>query len=223
MWGAIVGVFGKVSAEGNRRLWRCSGGLFRRQWTPTGDEYRREFFFDKDIGKLEEGELGCSIEDGKAIMAEIQRVIVQREIDLYLEFSRTCLDCRSHRQIKDHRVRKIETVFGSVEVDSPRYRICQKCSPNTYFSFAPVSEIVPDRAMPELMRLTAKLGALLPYRQAADVLATFVPGQSIKRFTTLRNRTLKVGKAIQGADFDRWWREFREQDLHASQKTSQQG
>lgn len=184
---------------------------------PTGDKYRGEFSFDKDIGRSQDGELGCSLKDGKTIMAEIQRIVVQREIDLYLEFRRVCLDCHSRRQIKDRRTRKIETVFGIIEIESPRYRICQKCHPYTDFTSTPVSEIIPNRATPELMRLSAKLGALMPYRQAAEVLSTFLPDQTAKRFTTLRNRTLKVGKAIQNADFDRWWHELREKKHHEPQ------
>ncbi|MEM9879345.1 MAG: ISKra4 family transposase [Pseudomonadota bacterium] len=184
---------------------------------PTGDNYRGEFSFGKDIGRLQDGEVGCSLEDGKTIMAEIQRIVVQREIDLYLEFRRICQDCHSRRWVKDRRTRKIETVFGIVEVQSPRYRICQKCHPYTDFTSTPVSEIVPNRATPELMRLSAKLGALMPYRQAADVLSTFLPDQTGKRFTTLRNRTLKVGQSIQDADFDRWWHELREKKHHEPQ------
>ncbi|MER9629210.1 hypothetical protein [Mesorhizobium sp. M0296] len=40
-------------------------------------------------------------------------------------------------------------------------------------AFAPLKEICPDRATPELMELTARLGSMLPYRQAAKVLADF--------------------------------------------------
>lgn len=34
---------------------------------PTGDEYSREFLIDKDLDGLADGNVGCSIDDGKAI------------------------------------------------------------------------------------------------------------------------------------------------------------
>ncbi|MER9677124.1 hypothetical protein [Mesorhizobium sp. M0208] len=42
-------------------------------------------------------------------------------------------------------------------------------------AFAPLKEICPDRATSELMELTARLGSMMPYRQAASVLAEFLP------------------------------------------------
>lgn len=47
------------------------------------------------------------------------------------------------------------------------------------------------------MALNAKLGALMPFRAAADVLAEFPRGQSPKRFTTLRHRALSLGKRLE--------------------------
>jgi hypothetical protein len=40
---------------------------------PTGREYRREFHFEKNLDGLWDGRIGCSVEDGKVIMAEIQK------------------------------------------------------------------------------------------------------------------------------------------------------
>lgn len=51
------------------------------------------------------------------------------------------------------------------------------------------------------------MGAQFSYREAAGVLATFLPGQSTKRFTTLRHRTLSVGKRIETAQRHQYWSE----------------
>lgn len=42
---------------------------------PIGDGYRKEFMIEKDLDGLADGKLGCSIEDGKAIMKEVQRAL----------------------------------------------------------------------------------------------------------------------------------------------------
>ena len=69
--------------------------------------------------------------------------------------------------------------------------------PGVDFTITPVSELCPDRATAELMTLTAKLGSLLSYRAAAEVLANFLPRQAPTRHTALRHRTLAVGKRLE--------------------------
>ena len=51
---------------------------------PTGDEYSIEFLIDKDLDGLADGNVGCSIDDGKAIMKQIQKIVVERELDLWI-------------------------------------------------------------------------------------------------------------------------------------------
>jgi len=63
-------------------------------------------------------------------------------------------------------------------------------------AFAPLKEIYPDRATPELMELTARLGSLIPYRQAVSVLAEFLPIEPIETHATVRKRTIKVGERL---------------------------
>jgi hypothetical protein len=55
--------------------------------------------------------------------------------------------------------------------------------------FTVLKEICPDRATPELMELTARLGSMLPYRQAASVLAEFLPIEPTETHATVRKRT----------------------------------
>jgi hypothetical protein len=52
-------------------------------------------------------------------------------------------------------MRKICTVFGTVEVKNPRWMLCQRCLPHISMPFTVLGEICPDRATPELMKLTA--------------------------------------------------------------------
>ena len=175
---------------------------------PTGEEYRQEFLFEKDLDGLTDGRVGCSIEDGKEIMAQIQKAIVQRELDLWVGYRRVCQCCGGQLPIKDYQKRSILTVFGAVPVKCPRLMICQNCTPRACFTFSPAADLCPDRATPDLMELSAKLGAKLPYREASDILSTFLPDQISRKFTTLRHRTLSVGKRIEDAERSRRSREF---------------
>lgn len=70
------------------------------------------------------------------------------------------------------------------------------CFPGIDFTITLVAELCPNRATPELMTFNAKLGVLLPYRTAPEVLAELLPGQSLERHMTLRHRTLANRKRL---------------------------
>jgi hypothetical protein len=63
--------------------------------------------------------------------------------------------------------------------------------------FTVLGEICPDRATPELMELTARLGSMLPYRKAAEVLAEFLPVEPTEGHQTVRKRTLTLGARLE--------------------------
>lgn len=86
---------------------------------PTGGEYSREFLIDKDLDGLADGNVGRSIDDGKAIMKQIQKIVVERELDLWTRYCRACPSCDDLLPIKDYQSRKLLTVHGTVSVKFP--------------------------------------------------------------------------------------------------------
>lgn len=60
---------------------------------PIGDDYRKEFMIEKDLDGLADGTLGCSIEDSKSIMTEVQKIIIERQLDLWVRYCRACPTC----------------------------------------------------------------------------------------------------------------------------------
>jgi hypothetical protein len=135
---------------------------------PTGDAYKKEFQFEKDLDQLSGGHVGCSVEQGKMIMAEIQKIVVEREMAHWVAGSRISHYCAALLPIKDYQTRSILSVYGAVRVRYPRLVVCQKCNPFNTSAFSPLASICPNRATPELLELLAKLGATMPYRQASD-------------------------------------------------------
>jgi hypothetical protein len=101
---------------------------------------------DKDLERLSAGEIGFSVEDGKAIMAHLQQVVVNQQ-------------CEGFRRIKDYSRRKIRTVFGRVEVRNPRIMNCRRCLPHFCDARTVLRDICPDQATPELMERSARLGS----------------------------------------------------------------
>ena len=122
-----------------------------------GSAHRPELTIDKDMKRLLAGEIGFSVEDGKAIMAHLQQVVVNQQCEAYVLTSRFCTDCEGFRRIKDYSKRKIRTVFGCVEVRNPRIMDCQRCLPLFCDAWTVLRDICPDQAPPELMERSARL------------------------------------------------------------------
>jgi hypothetical protein len=180
------------------------------RWTITiegtdefGAAHRSEIALEKDLNSLTAGAVGFSIEDGKAIMAHLQQAVVKQQCEAYVLARRFCVDCERFRRIKDYSTRKIRTVFGCVEVRNPRILNCRRCTPHFCDASAILRDICPDQATPELMELSARLGSLMPYRKAADVLAEFLPVKTTESFVTVRHRTLNIGKRLDEKARDR--------------------
>ncbi|MER8603346.1 hypothetical protein NKH48_06090 [Mesorhizobium sp. M1233] len=54
--------------------------------------------------------------------------------------------------------------------------------------------------------LTARLGSMLPYRQAAKVLADFLPTEPTETHATVRKRTTRIGKRLDDQVMQETWR-----------------
>jgi len=183
------------------------------EWTITiegrnefGDICRKEVRIDKSWERLFDGDIGLSIDEGKKIMAALQSAAVNHEAETYAHFRRVCSDCHTLRPVKDYTTRRIRTVFGTVEVGNPRWMLCRDCHPGMVVAFAPPKEICPDRATPELMELTARLGSMMPYRQAARVLAEFLPVEPTETHATVRKRTIRIGERLDEQIAQETWR-----------------
>jgi hypothetical protein len=92
----------------------------------------------------------------------------------------------------------MRTVFGKVEVPSPRLWACscagKQGEPRR--SVSPLCKAVPQRGTPELEYLQAKWAAHLPYRQATELLREVLPLDKAISLGSTRRRILAVGNAL---------------------------
>ena len=65
--------------------------------------------------------------DAKALLAAIQRHLVEAEVADYCRERRCCPLCKKQRPLKDVRTRRLNSLFGTVEVRAPRFKPC-RCS-----------------------------------------------------------------------------------------------
>jgi hypothetical protein len=64
---------------------------------------------------------------------------------------------------------------------------------------SPLKDYLRDTHTAEPKWLHAKLGAMLPYQQALEILALLLPSSGSESHVTLRNHTIAVGHAVQSS------------------------
>ncbi len=122
-------------------------------------------------------DLGLTLAEGRALLAKVQSILVSQQTAGWMASQLACCRCGSVLAHKDSRSIVIRTVFGKVEVPSPRLWACscagKQGEPRR--SVSPLCKAVPQRVTPELEYLQAKWAAHLPYRQATELLREVLP------------------------------------------------
>ncbi len=77
-----------------------------------------------------EEDLGLSLAEGKSLLKQIQRALLQDQIEEVSEVARVCRFCGTYLPIHDRRRRQIDTLFGRVTVEVPRIRMCMHVQPS---------------------------------------------------------------------------------------------
>ena len=143
-------------------------------------------------------DLGLKLAEGRALLGEVQSVLVSHQTAGWMAGQLTCCRCGAVLAHKDSRSIVMRTVFGKVEIPSPRLWTCncgaKQGEPRR--SVSPLSKAVPQRVTPELEYLQAKWAAHLPYRQAVELLQEVLPLDKGISLGSTRRRILAVGHAL---------------------------
>jgi len=106
------------------------------------------------------------------------------------------------RPLKDRRTRRLQTLFGTVDVEAPRFKVCRCRQPAPLAeaaAFSPVCALLTARCTPELERVQAELGARTSFRDGARILEALLP-VSPANHESLRARTHAVALQLEAAD-----------------------
>src|SRR3954452_21675292 len=103
--------------------------------------------------------------------------------------------------LKDRRTRRLQTLFGTVEIEEPRFWVCRcrRSAPRVEVAFSPVSELLTARCTPELERVQAELGARTSFREAARILEALLPA-SPANHESVRTRTHAAALQLEAGD-----------------------
>jgi hypothetical protein len=128
---------------------------------PNGSVQRCVIVDIERSGMPRELEVGLSHEEGKLVLRALQSVVVMDQVGEFVQAARPCVGCGHTRALKESRRRHLDTLFGRVEVPTPRFERCRCGQAN---QASPVSGLLPYRTTPGLRHLQAKLGATMSYR-----------------------------------------------------------
>ncbi|MGA3093412.1 MAG: ISKra4 family transposase [Terriglobales bacterium] len=139
--------------------------------------------------------VGLTIAEGKAILERVQKAIVAAQVEQHGVSIRSCPRCGNAFRTKGYYRATLRSVYGNVGMRIRRLRGCS-CSGTQARSF---SSLFTNKnpTTPELRYLTAKMAALLPFGKVADFLGELLPLSSQTTASTVRNRTMKVGRRLQ--------------------------
>ena len=147
-------------------------------------------------------EIGLVLAETKTLLAKLQASMLCGQVAAYAAHHRVCSECGVLQPFKDRRTRRLQTLFGTVEVEAPRFKLC-RCRLTTPLAEAatvsPVCVLLTARCTPELERVQAELGARTSFRDGARILESLLP-VSQANHESLRTRTHAVALQLEAAD-----------------------
>lgn len=146
---------------------------------------------EKDCERLEQ--LGLTLAESMEVLKALQRHVLERQTAVFVEARRRCPACGRRLGLKGHHTIVFRTLFGDVDLDSPRLRRC-RCSPEGTVTFSPLTELLAEHTSPELLYLQTKWSSLVSYGMTARMLKDVLPvGQKLNA-ATVRNHALGIAR-----------------------------
>ena len=143
--------------------------------------------------------LGMSLAEGKALLAAAQKHLLNSQCQGIASAHAHCEHCDARLGVKGWHQRQIRTVFGLVEVQSPRVRHCRCAGKAAGASFSPLTQVVPTSMTPELEYLQVKWAAHLSYATATALLSEVLPTADTISVSGVKRRVRVVGAALEQA------------------------
>ena len=146
--------------------------------------------FEKATERPED--LGLLMAEGKTLLAAIQSKTVTAQVSAWSERHRGCEVCGERRRVKGSYPIQFHTLYGHVELHSPRLHRCPCQGSDGPATVSPLRDLLPDHVAPERLYLEARWASLVSYAAAADLLADVLPITAGANATTLREHVMGV-------------------------------
>lgn len=137
--------------------------------------------------------VGLTLAESKHVLQELQQVVVERQVDTYLDQQRACPACGKQRPLKASATAPFRTLFGRVAVRNPRWEQCA-CQSHAEKALRPLAALLSERTSPELLYLETKWASLAVYGLTTELLHEVLPLDQKHSAITVRNHTLRVAQ-----------------------------
>jgi hypothetical protein len=153
-----------------------------------------------DVATIERRELavdslGLCIAEAKTLLAGVQDAMVTAQAAHAVRERERCDGCGRRFAHKDTRTLVMRTLFGTIQIASPRWWSCN-CGQRRTKTFSPIAELLDERSTPELRYLQTKFAALMSYRLAGRVLNDLLPLGRTIRPTDLARQVAKIADRL---------------------------
>ena len=148
--------------------------------------------FEKVTERLEN--VGLSIAESKALLAAIQRKLVETQAGEWLRRHRCCEACGRRLRVKGAYPALFRTLYGDVALRSPRLHRCPCRSYSGPATTSPLTALLAGHVAPERLYLETRWASLVPYAAAVGLLADVLPITAGTNAMTLRNHTLRMAE-----------------------------
>jgi len=157
----------------------------------AGEEIQELVCLERETEGLEA--VGITLAEAKALLATLQRQVVEGQVAAYLAARQRCPHCGQEFRHKDRHPGVFRTLFGNLEFSSPRWFQCD-CQPHETRTFSPLAGLLTGHCSPERLYLETKWASLVSFELAAQLLGDVLPTDTHIRATSVRNHLQRVAK-----------------------------
>jgi hypothetical protein len=83
------------------------------------------YTFRRPTLDLKPEQVGLTLAEAKSLLARLQAQLIRQQADEYATCRRVCPSCYRMQPVKGYQSRVLDTLFGSVHLDSPRWQVCR--------------------------------------------------------------------------------------------------
>ena len=155
----------------------------------------------EDVARLERSslrpeELGLTLAEARSLLRGMQQTIVTAQVGEYLARFASCPHCGRPRTHKGKHAIIYRTVFGKLNLASPRLYDCPCQKPGRHSS-SPLAELLSTHTAPELLYLETRFASLMSYGLSVEVLSEVLPIADEITPATVRRQLHAVAERIE--------------------------
>ncbi|MFO1375352.1 MAG: ISKra4 family transposase [Agitococcus sp.] len=164
----------------------------------NGEFERIENIVDLERSLLQPETLGLTLAESKTVLQGIQECMVSEQVKEYMAQFNTCPDCGARRTKKGQHTLVYRTVFGKLNLISPRLYDCTCHQPHQHrHSSSPLATWLKAHSSPELLYLETKFASLMSYGLSIRLLSEVLPIADEINATSMRRHQQQITERIE--------------------------